>query len=96
MSAEHSRSRYVQGCRCAICRKANRDYLRARRAAALALAWKHTQWSDGGPWGPGATRFVSPTATHGTDAGYTYHCCRCRECTTAQAEANRRKKKASS
>lgn len=32
--AHGTRSRYVMGCKCARCRKANRDYQRSRRAGA--------------------------------------------------------------
>lgn len=32
--AHGTRSRYVTGCRCGLCRRANRDYQRSRRAGA--------------------------------------------------------------
>lgn len=38
--AQHSqRARYAAGCRCDACRKANRDYERARMAARKTVGW---------------------------------------------------------
>jgi len=31
----HGRGRYTRGCRCAVCRRANREYARKRRATKL-------------------------------------------------------------
>ncbi len=50
----HGRSRYVKGCRCAVCRAANRDYQRRRRnRPAKPLAAVPDSGPDAVPPGPG-------------------------------------------
>ena len=100
MSAEHGTyARYARspgGCRCEECRKAKADYMRQRRAGARALAAKHTRSSTGRhanphtTWALGATRHVATDVTHGTRFGYEERGCRCRDCTAARAESDRR------
>jgi hypothetical protein len=37
MAVSHGRSRYAKGCRCSVCKQAQRDYLRAYRGRKRAL-----------------------------------------------------------
>lgn len=84
--AQHGYIAYTNGCRCEVCRKAKADYMRARRAAARALAAKHTRSSTGArgarhnAFAPGAFRYLARNVLHGTRAAYDEHGCRCREC----------------
>ena len=95
---EHGYGPYTNGCRCEICRKAKADYMRARRAAARALAQKNTHTSDGlrgspaNTFTPGAERHVVDGVKHGTRYAYDERGCRCRDCTTKHdAWRNRRR-----
>lgn len=88
MTASHGYVPYTRGCRCAVCKVAKANYMRARRARARENAARHTQGSDGSrptrgtAWAPGATRYVAPISLHGTRAGYDEHGCRCEPCST--------------
>lgn len=72
-----TRSRYVRGCRCRLCRNANTDYQQAR-AWRLGLKVPMAEYQ--------ANR---PRMGHGTNASY-QRGCRCDECSAAGSEtANR-------
>lgn len=92
----HGYGAYTNGCRCEVCRAAKADYMRQRRAAAVAAAAKHTQSSTrkrparSTAFAPGATRYVAAGVTHGTRYAYEEHGCRCRGCTDAHTQSYRR------
>lgn len=66
---------YVRGCRCEVCRSANRDRVRRRRLERFAARIL----VDGRPVS------VSPGIAHGSAATYTNHGCRCVPCSDANA-----------
>ena len=86
MSTDHGTyARYSSStspCRCEACRKAKADYMRARRAAARAIARRYSDPTKG--------RYVAKIDSHGTRFGYEEHGCRCFACVDARAEADRK------
>lgn len=97
--SEHGYSAYANGqCRCGVCRTAKADYMRERRAAARALAQKHTitpsgkRGSKGNARVPGAQRHLAYVERHGTRFAYEERGCRCFECTDARTESDRKYK----
>lgn len=92
----HGYIAYSHGCRCGACRQAKADYMRSRRAQGRTYAQRLTR-SSGGECGvrhnvfaPGAERALAAGVTHGTRYAYEEHGCRCRPCTTARTEMDRK------
>ena len=79
MTADHGRSRYVQGCRCDICRTAAVGYRRAMRARGRAR--REAAAAEG-------RLYVAAGIRHGLYA-YQTHGCRCLLCRLANAAKHR-------
>lgn len=77
MTTEHGYSRYVQGCRCDICRTASATYQREARACAKAR--RDAAQANG-------ERYVATGIKHGL-YGYQRHYCRCFACRLAKAQS---------
>jgi hypothetical protein len=83
----HGYGGYANGCRCAVCIEAKREYMQHKRAAARVVSMRNT---TGAPGEIGSHRYIAPGITHGTAAGYTDACCRCLDCTQARTAHDRR------
>ena len=95
MNGEHGYGPYTRGCRCDACRKAKADYMREARRAGRERAARFTKTSNGkrgsstNTFAPGAERHFVDGIKHGRH-GFEVHGCRCRDCTTAHSQSDRR------